>query len=36
MVPNPGEAGFVSLRAAVTDAEGIGVTQTITRAYAIG
>ncbi|MEV1249895.1 S8 family serine peptidase [Nonomuraea sp. NPDC049750] len=36
MVPNPGEAGFVSLRAVVTDAEGIGLTQTITRAYAIG
>ncbi|MEV6157857.1 hypothetical protein AB0L53_46720 [Nonomuraea sp. NPDC052129] len=35
-VPNPGEAGFGTLRAVVTDAEGIGLTQTITRAYAIG
>ncbi|RVX45786.1 subtilisin family serine protease [Nonomuraea polychroma] len=36
MVPNPGTAGFVSLRAVVTDAAGLGLTQTITRAYAVG
>ncbi|WP_433414073.1 S8 family serine peptidase [Microtetraspora malaysiensis] len=36
MVPNPRTAGFVSLRAVVTDAAGAGLTQTITRAYAIG
>ncbi|WP_052424080.1 S8 family peptidase [Nonomuraea candida] len=33
---NPPAAGFVSLRATVADAAGAGVTQTITRAYAIG
>ncbi|MEU7858221.1 S8 family serine peptidase [Nonomuraea sp. NPDC049141] len=35
-VPNPRTAGFVSLRAVVTDSAGNGVTQTITRAYAVG
>ncbi|MFD1539400.1 S8 family peptidase [Nonomuraea guangzhouensis] len=35
-VPNPRTAGFVSLRAVVTDTAGNGVTQTITRAYAVG
>ncbi|WP_237110058.1 S8 family serine peptidase [Nonomuraea sp. MG754425] len=33
---NPPAAGFVSLRAVVTDTAGNGVTQTITRAYAVG
>ncbi|MEV4357971.1 hypothetical protein [Nonomuraea sp. NPDC049625] len=33
---NPPAAGFVSIRAAVTDTAGDGVTQTITRAYAVG
>ncbi|MEU6712205.1 S8 family serine peptidase [Nonomuraea sp. NPDC046802] len=33
---NPSEAGFVSLRAAVTDSAGAAVTQTVIRAYAIG
>ncbi|MFF0249193.1 hypothetical protein ACWEU6_19720 [Streptosporangium sandarakinum] len=33
---NPSAAGFVSLRAAVTDTAGTGLTQTITRAYAVG
>ncbi|WP_433413877.1 S8 family serine peptidase [Microtetraspora malaysiensis] len=36
MVPNPRTAGFVSLRAVVTDTAGTGLTQTITRAYAVG
>ncbi|SEG36837.1 hypothetical protein SAMN05444920_102739 [Nonomuraea solani] len=36
VLPNPGTAGFVSLRAKVTDTRGAGVTQTITRAYAVG
>ncbi|WP_067137128.1 hypothetical protein [Microtetraspora malaysiensis] len=36
MVPNPRTAGFVSLRAVVTDTSGTGLTQTITRAYAVG
>ncbi|MEV0148684.1 MULTISPECIES: S8 family serine peptidase [unclassified Nonomuraea] len=35
-VANPAAPGFVSLRAKVTDAAGDRVTQTITRAYAIG
>ncbi|MDR8414168.1 S8 family serine peptidase [Nonomuraea sp. 3-1Str] len=35
-VANPAAPGFVSLRAQVTDAAGDRVTQTITRAYAIG
>lgn len=35
-VPNPRTAGFVSLRAVVTDTAGSGLTQTITRAYAVG
>ncbi|GAA2285471.1 S8 family serine peptidase [Nonomuraea roseoviolacea subsp. roseoviolacea] len=35
-VANPAAPGFVSLRAKVTDAAGDQVTQTITRAYAIG
>ncbi|MGW4967967.1 S8 family serine peptidase [Nonomuraea sp. NPDC004186] len=34
-VPNPRTAGFVSLRAVVTDMSGSAVTQTITRAYAV-
>ncbi|MFC5824190.1 S8 family peptidase [Nonomuraea insulae] len=34
-VPNPRVAGFVSLRAVVTDTAGNGVTQTIIRAYAV-
>ncbi|MFG6193017.1 S8 family serine peptidase [Nonomuraea sp. JJY05] len=33
---NPPAAGFVSLRAAVTDTAGNGVTQLIIRAYAVG
>ncbi|MFF0310456.1 S8 family serine peptidase [Streptosporangium sp. NPDC004379] len=33
---NPSAAGFVSLRAAVTDTAGTRLTQTITRAYAVG
>ncbi|MFD1936048.1 S8 family serine peptidase [Nonomuraea mangrovi] len=36
VVPNPRTPGFVSLRAVVTDAAGAGLTQTITRAYAVG
>ena len=36
MVPNPSTAGFVSLRAVATDTAGTGLTQTITRAYAVG
>ncbi|MFI7538510.1 S8 family serine peptidase [Streptosporangium sp. NPDC049376] len=36
MVPNPRTPGFVSLRATVTDPSGTDLTQTITRAYAIG
>ncbi|MEV6041610.1 hypothetical protein AB0L65_61655, partial [Nonomuraea sp. NPDC052116] len=36
MLTNPPTAGFVSLRATVTDTAGDGVTQTITRAYAVG
>ncbi|MGV9308872.1 S8 family serine peptidase [Nonomuraea sp. NPDC003727] len=35
-VPNPGTAGFVSLRASAHDSAGASVTQTITRAYAVG
>ncbi|MER6583900.1 hypothetical protein ABT267_50095, partial [Nonomuraea sp. NPDC001023] len=35
-IPNPGSPGFVSLRATVKDAAGDGVTQTVTRAYAVG
>ncbi|MBT2234236.1 hypothetical protein [Nonomuraea sp. NEAU-A123] len=35
-VPNPSTAGFVSLRAVVTGTAGIGLTQTIIRAYAVG
>ncbi|MFI9595506.1 hypothetical protein [Nonomuraea sp. NPDC052265] len=35
-IANPDAPGFVSLRAGVTDAAGDRVTQTITRAYAIG
>ncbi|MEU5869830.1 S8 family serine peptidase [Nonomuraea sp. NPDC047529] len=33
---NPATAGYVSLRATVTDKAGDGVTQTVTRAYAVG
>ncbi|WP_066941653.1 S8 family serine peptidase [Microtetraspora fusca] len=36
MVPNPRTPGFVSLRAVATDTSGAGLTQTITRAYAVG
>ncbi|MFI7704208.1 S8 family serine peptidase [Nonomuraea sp. NPDC049480] len=36
VLPNPRTAGFVSLRAKVTDTAGAGVTQTIIRAYAAG
>ncbi|WP_188191403.1 S8 family serine peptidase, partial [Nonomuraea sp. SYSU D8015] len=36
VVPNPRTAGFVSLRATVTDTAGSGVTQTVLRAYAVG
>ncbi|MFF4988194.1 S8 family serine peptidase [Streptosporangium saharense] len=36
MVPNPRTPGFVSLRATVTNPSGTNLTQTITRAYAIG
>ncbi|MFE3452296.1 S8 family serine peptidase [Nonomuraea sp. NPDC059194] len=36
VVPNPRTPGYVSLRAVVTDTAGAGVTQTITRAYAVG
>lgn len=35
-VPNPRTPGFVSLRATVTNSSGTTLTQTITRAYAIG
>ncbi|MFF4192652.1 S8 family serine peptidase [Nonomuraea sp. NPDC001831] len=35
-IPNPGSPGFVSLRATVKDTAGDGVTQTVTRAYAVG
>ncbi|MEV4167548.1 S8 family serine peptidase [Nonomuraea dietziae] len=35
-VPNPRTPGFVSLRAAATDTAGAALTQTITRAYAVG
>ncbi|MEV6861016.1 S8 family serine peptidase [Streptosporangium subroseum] len=35
-MPNPRTPGFVSLRATVTDTSGAGLTQTITRAYAVG
>ncbi|MET7463440.1 hypothetical protein [Nonomuraea sp. NPDC005501] len=34
--PGPGRQRFVSLRAKVTDAASDRVTQTITRAYAVG
>ena len=33
---NPRVAGFVTLRAVVTDTAGDRVTQTISRAYAVG
>ncbi|WP_432933113.1 hypothetical protein ACQPZZ_16925 [Microbispora sp. CA-135349] len=33
---NPAAPGYVSLRATVTDKAGNGVTQTVTRAYAVG
>ncbi|MER6582059.1 S8 family serine peptidase [Nonomuraea sp. NPDC001023] len=33
---NPTTPGYVSLRATVTDQAGDGVTQTVTRAYAVG
>ena len=36
VLPNPRTPGFVSLRAVVTDTAGTGLTQTITRAYAVG
>lgn len=36
VLANPRTAGFVCLRAVVTDTAGNGVTQTITRAYAVG
>ncbi|MFI7708867.1 hypothetical protein [Nonomuraea sp. NPDC049480] len=36
ILANPRTAGFVSLRAMVTDTAGNRVTQTITRAYAVG
>ncbi|MEO3872621.1 S8 family serine peptidase [Nonomuraea sp. B12E4] len=36
MLANPRTAGFVSLRAVVTDTAGNAATQTITRAYAVG
>lgn len=36
MLTNPRAAGFVSLRATVTSTAGTGVTQTITRTYAVG
>ncbi|GAA4229076.1 subtilisin family serine protease [Streptosporangium album] len=36
LLANPGTPGFVSLRATATDAAGDRVTQTITRAYAVG
>ncbi|MGW2222151.1 S8 family serine peptidase [Nonomuraea sp. NPDC001684] len=35
-VANPGSPGFVSLRATAKDTAGDGVTQTVTRAYAVG
>ncbi|PRX66969.1 hypothetical protein B0I32_105409 [Nonomuraea fuscirosea] len=35
-VSTPAGPGFVSLRAVATGTEGTGVTQTITRAYAVG
>lgn len=36
VLPNPAQTGFVSLRATVSDSSGAAVTQTITRAYAVG
>ncbi|MFD8533413.1 S8 family serine peptidase [Streptosporangium canum] len=36
VVANPRTPGFVSLRVTATDASGAGLTQTITRAYAVG
>ncbi|MEU7002335.1 S8 family serine peptidase [Nonomuraea sp. NPDC046570] len=36
VVPNPRTPGFVSLRATVTDTSGTALTQTVTRAYAVG
>ncbi|MET8388499.1 S8 family serine peptidase [Streptosporangium canum] len=36
VVPNPNTPGFVSLRVTATDTSGAGLTQTITRAYAVG
>ncbi len=36
LLKNHGAPGFVSLRATATDAAGDSVTQTITRAYAVG
>ncbi|GAA3190174.1 hypothetical protein [Nonomuraea roseoviolacea] len=36
LIANPGIPGFVSLRATSTDTAGARVTQTITRAYAVG
>lgn len=36
VVPNPRTPGFVSLRVTVTDTSGTALTQTVTRAYAVG
>ncbi|MBB4941990.1 hypothetical protein FHR32_006376 [Streptosporangium album] len=36
VVANPRTPGFVSLRVTATDTSGAGLTQTITRAYAVG
>ncbi|MET8335583.1 hypothetical protein ABZV14_07250 [Streptosporangium canum] len=36
VVANPRTPGSVSLRVTATDASGAGLTQTITRAYAVG
>ncbi|WP_406673978.1 hypothetical protein WBK31_38060 [Nonomuraea sp. N2-4H] len=34
-IQNPSAPGFASLRTTVTDADGVSLTQTITRAYGI-
>ncbi|WP_219519458.1 S8 family serine peptidase [Nonomuraea ceibae] len=36
LLANPATSGYVSLRATVTDSRGGRVTQTVTRAYAVG
>jgi hypothetical protein len=36
VIANPVTSGFASLRATVKDADGAGLTQTVSRAYAVG